>query len=332
MAEKREGARRAARSRCGVYDCSACALYRSGRCPGCASGNLRLRREGEVLCPVYQCVRTLRIAGCEECRQDQCLLDRRAALRCQLRVRFGGERTSPVFLQQIAATRATGTGGAGHAWRQSGDRLRGYLGVLVEYQRQGVEVLSSHQLARGTGVRASLVRRDLAELGGLGTPGKGYAAEALAGAIRGRLDLARKRAAVWLGVGERTDWAAAIEELGAVNCALVGVFDDRNRGRVAGKLQVQPLSKVVAEVRRTGATVAVVASGRAARRNLLEDLAEAGVRGILNLTPCRLDLSGRVVVEQCDLGSELTRLVSRLGGGGRGQQEKGKHGARSAAR
>jgi redox-sensing transcriptional repressor len=184
------------------------------------------------------------------------------------------------------------------------------------------------------GVRASLVRRDLAELGGLGTPGKGYEVAAVAAAIRNRLDLASERATVWLGVGGRTDWAHAMEALGAVNCALVGVFDDTDRGRIMGKLRIQPLSRAVAEVRRTAATVAVVASERAARRELLESLIEAGVRGILNLTPRRLDLPARVIVEQCDLGAQMVRLVSRLGGdgNGRGQQDRGKHGARSGAR
>lgn len=178
------------------------------------------------------------------------------------------------------------------------------------------------------------MRRDLAELGGLGTPGKGYEVAAVAAAIRNRLDLASERATVWLGVGGRTDWAHAMEALGAVNCALVGVFDDTDRGRIMGKLRIQPLSRAVAEVRRTAATVAVVASERAARRELLESLIEAGVRGILNLTPRRLDLPARVIVEQCDLGAQMVRLVSRLGGdgNGRGQQDRGKHGARSGAR
>lgn len=334
MGQKREGARRAARSRCGVYDCSACALYRSGKCPGCASGNLHLSRQGDLLCPVYQCVRALGIAGCHECRQERCALDRRASLRCQLRVRFGGERASSVFLRRIAATRGVGVGPAGQASGQSADRLRGYLGLLAEYEQRGVEVVSSHQLARSMGVRASLVRRDLAELGGLGTPGKGYEVAAAAAAIRDRLDLTRERPTVWLGVGGRTDWTHAMEALRAVNCSLVGVFDDTDRGRIMGNLSIQPLSRAVAEVRRTDATVAVVASERAARRELLESLVEVGVRAILNLTPRRLDLPAGVVVEQCDLRAQMVRLVSRLGGDGAGQaqRDRGKHGARSAAR
>jgi redox-sensing transcriptional repressor len=197
-----------------------------------------------------------------------------------------------------------------------------------------VEVVSSHQLARSMGVRASLVRRDLAELGGLGTPGKGYEVAAAAAAIRDRLDLTRERPTVWLGVGGRTDWTHAMEALRAVNCSLVGVFDDTDRGRIMGNLSIQPLSRAVAEVRRTDATVAVVASERAARRELLESLVEVGVRAILNLTPRRLDLPAGVVVEQCDLRAQMVRLVSRLGGDGAGQaqRDRGKHGARSAAR
>jgi redox-sensing transcriptional repressor len=194
------------------------------------------------------------------------------------------------------------------------DRLRGYLRVLSEYERGDVRVVSSHQLARGIGIRATLVRRDLAELGGLGTPGRGYEVGPVTRAIREALDLERERRTIWLGVRAAVDWPLAIDALQAVNCSLVGVFDDDAQGDVINRLVVQPLGRAAGEARRTGAIVAVIASERAAQPEILEGLADAGVRGMLNLTPLRLDLTSRVVIEQCDLGNQLLRLVSRLGG------------------
>jgi len=313
MAARSTGPKRAIRARCGVYDCSACDLYRSGKCPGCGSGNLRLRRAGDELCPIYECVRLLGIASCHECAKTSCALGDRTKLKCQLRARFGGARPSPAFVRRLDRAR----GAASAAGRASGgfaDRLRSYLRVVAEYERREVPVVSSHQLARSIGVRASLVRRDLAELGGLGTPGRGYEVGPVAAAIREALDLGRKRPAIWLGVKGAIDWPSVVDALRAVNCSIVGVFDDDARGKVMGTLTVQPLSRAAVEARRIGATVAVVASERAVRPELLEGLVDAGVQGVLNLTRLRLDLPSRVAVEQCDLGSQILRLVSRLGG------------------
>ena len=308
------GSRRAARSRCGVYDCSDCDLYRAEKCPGCASGNLRLRRDGDDLCPVYECVGVLGIAGCRECSKERCTLSGRARLKCQLRVRFGGMRPAVGFLRRLEVARGGAAGSVGRVSGRSADRLCGYLGVLAEYERRNVSVVSSHQLAQGVGVRGSLVRRDLATLGGLGTPGRGYEVGPVAAAIRARLDLERPRPAIWLGVTGAIDWPSAVDALRAVNCSLIGIFDNSLQGTRVNTLIAQPLSRAPSEARRTRATVALVGSEQAAQPELLERLADAGVRGILNLTPVRIELPSRVVVEQCDVGSQILRLISRLGG------------------
>ncbi|MFB3882402.1 MAG: winged-helix domain-containing protein [Armatimonadota bacterium] len=193
-------------------------------------------------------------------------------------------------------------------------RLRDYLGALAEYEQQGMREVSSHQLARKTAVRASLVRRDLASLGTFGTPGRGYETARLGEGLRQALELAKARTAIWVGVSGAVDWGRVSRSLLAASCSLAGVFDDAAAGRAADSLTVQPLSRAPAETRRTGATIVVVGSEHGARAELLERLVAAGVEGIVNLTPLRLDIPSRVVVEQCDLGSEVVRLVSRLGG------------------
>jgi NADH/NAD ratio-sensing transcriptional regulator Rex len=46
---------------------------------------------------------------------------------------------------------------------------------------------------------------------------------------------------------------------------------------------------------------------------MVQALARAGVKAILNLTPVPLLASARMVIEQADTGSQLLRLLSRLG-------------------
>jgi redox-sensing transcriptional repressor len=309
------GSKRAARSRCGVYDCSSCSLYIENACPGCASGNLRLMRENETQCLVYQCVRELGIAGCHECVEASCRLESWPPSRCPLRGRSGAGSSFEDFEEKLSATRGLA---AFHPERRDGadrrsERLRAYLAVLDDYRVRDVATVSSHQLAREVGVRSSLVRRDLSGLGNFGTPGRGYDVKRLRSEIRRVLSVATERRTIWLGAVRSTDWKASRLALESVNCALVGVFDDVCPGENADGLIVQPLAKASREARRRRASVAVLAGEEAADAAVLDGLVEAGVEAVLNLTSARLPACANVVIEPGDLASQMLRLLSRLG-------------------
>jgi NADH/NAD ratio-sensing transcriptional regulator Rex len=126
------------------------------------------------------------------------------------------------------------------------------------------------------------------------------------------LNLGRARATIWLGGVEMADGEEARAALDDVHCRLVGVFDDRHRGeRVAGQM-VHPLAQAPDWVRRRRASVAVLASEKAARPELVEELVAAGIRAVLNLTPAPLESCAQAVIEQGDLRSQLSRLLRRL--------------------
>jgi redox-sensing transcriptional repressor len=198
-------------------------------------------------------------------------------------------------------------------------RLREYLQVVHDYARRNVAIVSSHHLARCVGVRASLVRRDLSELGHLGTPGRGYSVSAVAAALRKSLSLGSRRSAIWLGAARQAGDKHVAEALEIVNCILVGIFDDDSEPRQVAGIPVRPLAEVAAAA--NTATVAILASEAATKPEVLRGLAEAEIEAVLNLTPVRLDASAKVIVEQADLGSQLLRLLSRLAGPGAGQTE-----------
>jgi redox-sensing transcriptional repressor len=273
-------------------------------------------READAPCFVYECVRDLGLSGCYECAESTCRSSKWSSAHCPLRIRFGGEDAGFGFKERLDATRGAAT--VGGTWAQlpgrKAQRLHGYLLVLDSYARENVVTVSSHQLARGVGVRASLVRRDLSELGNFGTPGRGYGVPRLAAEIRRILRLERTRGAVWLGNASGLSSRASQRAFEMANCGLVGVFDDRSQGQSADGYIVQPLHKAPTEVKRRGATVAVLAGEEAADPKLLGGLVRAGIQALLNLTTTRPQLPPAVIVEQCDLGSQLLCLISRIGG------------------
>ncbi len=316
--------KRASRSLCAVYDCTTCGLFREGTCPGCASGNLHVLREGGEACAVYECVRALGAAGCHECTEPTCRVDSPALARCPLRGRFGGPTGYEGFRELLGETKGAAAGRGGEALSsRTLPRVSRYLSAVEDYARRGVATVSSHQLGRAAGVRSALVRRDLSALGRYGTPGRGYAVNLLRQALRRRLALEQARPAVWLGNAELADRPGTQNALEAVNCRLVGVFDDAAAGGRAGGVRVQALARAPDKVRRERATVAVLASEEAARPEVVQDLAGAGVRAVLNLTPAPLTRSANVVVEQGDLGSLLFRLLCQVRGEGNRRRRAG---------
>ncbi len=318
--------RRASRSLCGVYDCSACALRRSGKCPGCASGNLHLARGGETPCAIYLCVREMGVTGCHECAEPRCLVGDPGAMECPLRERIEGERVGDEFQQLLRTVKGVATVPRDDSDipRRKAERLRAYLRVVEDYAQMQVSTISSHQLATAAAVRSSLVRRDLSSLGSYGTPGRGYGVEALGVAIRHTLRLERRWATVWLGNAALAEAETTQQALADINCELVGVFDNDGAGRRMAGLEVQEVARALDEIERTRARVAVLASKQIARQELLQELEAAGVVAVLNLTSVRLKEPARIAVEQADLGSQLFRLLSRV------QHRAGNGGRRSA--
>jgi len=194
------------------------------------------------------------------------------------------------------------------------ERMRRYLQLVADYAHRAVPVVSSHHLARAVGVRASLVRRDLAKLGHAGKRGGGYQVGGLHDALRQRLRLGQDRRAIWLGAASLQGHQEVVQVMARLQCRLVGVFDSSPRwvgAEVAG-LPVQPAAEVVKGIKQHRATLAIVADKAFAREGLVESLVRAGVTAILNLTETPLRASAGAVVEQADLGTQVLRLLSRL--------------------
>ena len=308
---------RASRSRCAVYDCSTCGLHLSGDCLGCARGNVRLLHDGASACAIYACVRKLGVVGCYECTESPCRVKPWPAGNCPLRGRFGESAGYEQFREALEVTKglAIRSRQGSALARGATERVRIYLQVIDEYAERGLLTVSSHHLARAVGVRSGLVRRDLATLGHFGTPGRGYEVEGLRRAIRRGLKLEHVRPAMWLGTRRLQEDRRAREALATMNCWLVAVFDpDPSRiGTSVAGLLVLPLEQAPEEARATGTTIAVVACQEAARPEMVQELAQAGVKAVLNLTAVPLPASAQVVIEQADVGSQLLRLLSRLG-------------------
>lgn len=189
-------------------------------------------------------------------------------------------------------------------------RLSLYLRCLEELAQQDQTTVSSRQLAKALGLTDAQVRKDLAYFGQFGRPGVGYAVQDTVTRLR-------------VIFGTQKDWEVAVVGVGSIGRALLGFKgfgqrgfrlaaafdkDPAKIGRKIGGVLVQSAGELAATVRKKRIRLTVLAVPAQAAQEVAEALCRAGVKGILNFAPVRLNVPDDVAVVPVDLGSLLQQL------------------------
>ncbi len=58
-------------SACNVY-CGSCAVFKKGRCLGCARESEKRETGGEVFCDIYSCAKGRKLVTCSDCASYPC--------------------------------------------------------------------------------------------------------------------------------------------------------------------------------------------------------------------------------------------------------------------
>ena len=190
------------------------------------------------------------------------------------------------------------------------NRLSLYLRCLQELRAQGLERVSSTELADHYQLSASQIRKDLAQFGEFGIRGVGYEIEHLIARLRTLLGLDRERGLVIVGVGSLGTALARFPGFNQEGYRVVGLVDadPRLEGRKVGGLVVQPMSSLRTLVRDTGAALGVMAVPSGAAQQVYEALAAAGVGAVLNFAPTQIHATPEVPVKTVDLRIDLEEL------------------------
>jgi redox-sensing transcriptional repressor len=188
-------------------------------------------------------------------------------------------------------------------------RLPIYLRGLLFLADQGRQSVSSKDLADFLGVNSSQIRKDFSYFGDFGTPGVGYKTETLIKQIKKilKLDLGHKTALV--GVGNLGLAVLAYPGLGIYGLAIVAAYDNNAKkiGKKIGNLTVEDVSNL-GTLRRKGIDLAIIAVPADTAQETADVLVKAGVKGILNFSPCYITVPKRVKVISIDIAMDLARL------------------------
>ncbi len=197
-------------------------------------------------------------------------------------------------------------------------RLSLYLRQLEAFAASGLLTVSSKQLAEPLGFTDAQVRKDLGYFGQFGKPGKGYDVPAMITTIRGILGTDRLWNVVLVGAGNLGNALAGYRGFAGKGFRIVAAVD-RDPSKIGQQLAnrsdlvVQPMDHLPAIVREKNARLAMLAVPGQAAQQVAEQLAEAGIAGVLNFAPVTLALPHQVMVKDVDLAVELEQLAFHVG-------------------
>jgi redox-sensing transcriptional repressor len=204
-------------------------------------------------------------------------------------------------------------------------RLSLYLRELEALAEHSQQTISSKQLGETLGLTDAQVRKDLAFFGQFGHPGIGYKIPELIGQLRKILGTDRSWNAAIVGAGNIGRALMPYARFRRKGFDVVAVFDadEKVHGTVIAGHKVRPMSDLPALVKERNILIGIVAVPASAAQEVADALINAGVKGILNFAPVRLDVHDAVSVMSVDFSLALEQLAFQVSLGLTGSLDEG---------
>lgn len=193
-------------------------------------------------------------------------------------------------------------------------RLPLYLQALNELLRSDVQTVSSQELGRKLDLNPAQIRKDLAYFGEFGRKGIGYDVSYLISKIRHILKLDRGINVALVGAGNLGQALCNYNRYSRDNMKIVAVFDAHpdKIGMMINTMRVQPMEELKQTVEALQIRIGIITVPASAAQTVADQLAEAGVEGILNFAPAILKVPPNVRVHHADFTTELLSLAYYL--------------------
>ena len=190
------------------------------------------------------------------------------------------------------------------------NRLSVYLRCLRELAAEDTKTVSSDGLAKRFHLNSAQIRKDLAYFGEFGVRGVGYKVETLRDHLTKILGLDKEQRLAIIGAGRLgtalTDYYGFTQS----NFAVVALFD-ADAAKIGQKVNdveifdIKNFAEVAKKVRIDAAVIAVPAEFA---QNVLEQIADAGIKAVMNFAPVPLKTKGDIKLKTVDLTISLESL------------------------
>lgn len=191
------------------------------------------------------------------------------------------------------------------------DRLPIYFRTLNQMRESRVEIVSSEELGRRIGVSPEQIRKDLASFGEFGKKGVGYYVNYLIGKIQEILGMDRTWNICIVGYGHLGNALSHYQNFFKIGFLLKAIFDSdpAKVGKQAKDFTpVYPMDEMIEIIRKENIEIGVIAVPGPYAQKVADQLVEAGVKGIWNFAPIRLEVPENVCLISEDLAIGLSTL------------------------
>lgn len=189
-------------------------------------------------------------------------------------------------------------------------RLVRYKHILLKFKSMGLTKVFSDNLGDAAGISASLVRKDfsLAKLT-VGNKRGGYPIETLLQCLDSLLGTHILQRIIIVGCGKIGTALMNYPGFSTENVQIVAGFDSHpSRINPAAPIPILPIAEMAAFIQEENIQVAVLTVPENAAASILDQLAAAGVQGVLNFSPAQLKANSSLFIQNINIAFEIENL------------------------
>ncbi|HCV9994240.1 redox-sensing transcriptional repressor Rex [Staphylococcus aureus] len=190
-------------------------------------------------------------------------------------------------------------------------RLPLYYRFVSSLKSKGIDRVNSKSISDALQIDSATIRRDFSYFGELGKKGYGYNIDSLLDFFKSELSESDMIKIAIVGVGNLGKALLTYNFSIHDDMTITEAFDVKEDviGQKIGNVIVKDNDELITTLKKEEIDVVILTTPERVAQKVADELVQAGVKGILNFTPGRINTPSDVQVHQIDLGIELQSLL-----------------------
>ncbi|HCY1371955.1 TPA: redox-sensing transcriptional repressor Rex [Staphylococcus aureus] len=190
-------------------------------------------------------------------------------------------------------------------------RLPLYYRFVSSLKSKGIDRVNSKAISDALQIDSATIRRDFSYFGELGKKGYGYNIDSLLDFFKSELSESDMIKIAIVGVGNLGKALLTYNFSIHDDMTITEAFDVKEDviGQKIGNVIVKDNDELITTLKKEEIDVVILTTPERVAQKVADELVQAGLKGILNFTPGRINTPSDVQVHQIDLGIELQSLL-----------------------